>query len=71
MDFGSWPWPRKVKSRPTVGGVYHGLFSFNPYAINGPYMFLKATLSTDQWTIYGLLRIQTVAITSNLQFWTE
>jgi len=24
--------------------------------INGPYMSLKATLSTDQWTIYGLSR---------------
>jgi len=42
----------------------------NPYAINGPYMSLKGTLSTDQWTIYGLLRIQTRALTSNLQFST-
>jgi len=43
----------------------------NPYAINKPYMSLKATLSTDQWTIYGLLLIQTIALTSNLQFSTE
>jgi len=27
MGFG--PWPRRVKPRPTVGGVYRGLFPFN------------------------------------------
>jgi len=47
------------------------IICINPYAINGPYMSLKATLSTDQWTIYGLLHIQTIALTSNFLFSTE
>jgi len=40
----------------------------NSYEINGPYMSLKATLSTDQWTVYGLSRIQTIPLTLNFQF---
>jgi len=29
VGFGPWPWPRRVKPRPTVGGVYCGPLSFD------------------------------------------
>jgi len=54
--------PKCANSRTSV---------LNPYAINGPYMSLKATLSTDQWAIYGLSQKQTIALTLNFQFSTE